>query len=230
LPEAGFSVRQFYGVEAISRPTVFDLFLDSPKNDVDLDRLVNTPGLFVIHHNGEFHPFAGIVTEARYCLTHSIYRLVLSSPLTMLTYTRRQRVFLEKRIPEIIASILDESEISDYDLSMTNDYPEKEYVVQYDESDFDFINRLMEKAGIWYFTKNYPLIAEELAGSGIGHAIVITDDPSNFETLPADPEVIFRGRNGLVQKENASAIDHIYELELNENIIPKRVTVKTQRG
>lgn len=64
---------------------------------------------------------------------------------------RKLRVFQNLSVPDLVISLLKEHEISDVKLSLSGSYPEKEYLIQYRESDFSFINRLLEAAGITYF-------------------------------------------------------------------------------
>jgi type VI secretion system secreted protein VgrG len=149
---ARFSVREFFGTEEIGRPASFSITLSSPSDDLDPAALVNTPGIFIMHRKGEYHPFTGMITEARYCSTnqfHSLYRVTLESDIRFLDYTRQSRVFLKKTIPEIIAEVLDDNGITDVEIACTANYPQKEYVVQFNESDLDFVHRIMEEAGIW---------------------------------------------------------------------------------
>jgi type VI secretion system secreted protein VgrG len=71
--------------------------------------------------------------------------------LVLTKAVRKMRVFQHLSVPDLVVSLLKEHEINDVKLSLSGDYPEKEYLVQYCESDFSFINRLLEAAGITYF-------------------------------------------------------------------------------
>ncbi|WGK60097.1 type VI secretion system tip protein TssI/VgrG [Pantoea sp. SS70] len=61
------------------------------------------------------------------------------------------RVFQNITVPDLVESLLKEHEITDVKRSLSGEYPEQEYYIQYRESDFDFIHRLLEAAGISYF-------------------------------------------------------------------------------
>lgn len=227
---ANFSVRQFSGREEISHITRFTITLTSPSADIDLEQLINAPGIFLMHHHGEFHPFTGLVTHARYCGTnqfYSSYEITLQSELFVLTCTQRSRIFQKKTTPEIITTVLDDNGITDYETTLSADYPVKEYVVQYNESDFSFISRLMEEAGIWYFSCAAPVLAEEIGSGDIIVPLRFTDDPSAFEELPSNSRIPFRYRSGLARNNDSGHEGYIYSCESGRVTLPGEVTVKS---
>src|SRR5690606_4090218 len=71
----------------------------------------------------------------------------------MLTLRRNTRMFQEKTVPEILEEVLGEA-LGDYGrkakLELEETYPTREYCMQYQETDFDFVHRLMEEEGIHY--------------------------------------------------------------------------------
>lgn len=92
----------------------------------------------------------------------------------LLTKTRDCRIFQNKSVPQIIKSVFDDLEFKDYRDGLKNTYPSLDYCVQYDESAFDFVSRLMEDAGIFYFFEH-----EE--GK---HTLVLADDADAHKTCP----------------------------------------------
>src|SRR5690606_19088090 len=102
-------------------------------------------------------PWHGILREME--LVHAdshapLYRAVMVPTLWYATQTVRTRVFLDLTVPEIVEAVLQDLGFSageHYEASWTASYPKREYVLQYAESDFDFISRLMEHEGIFYF-------------------------------------------------------------------------------
>ena len=71
--------------------------------------------------------------------------------LWFLTRTTDCRIFQQKKVPDIIEQIFGDAGFSDYQLKISGNHPTREYCVQYRESDFDFVSRLMECEGIFYF-------------------------------------------------------------------------------
>ena len=78
------------------------------------------------------------------------YRIVIRPKLWLLTRTSRCRFFQETTINDVIETVLKEHRI-DYQVLSSSNKTVHEYCVQYRESDFDFISRLMEQEGLYYY-------------------------------------------------------------------------------
>jgi type VI secretion system secreted protein VgrG len=102
--------------------------------------------------------------------------------LWLLTKTRDCRIFQNKSIPQIIKSIFDDLGFKDYQDDLKGTYPSLDYCVQYDESAFNFVSRLMEDAGIFYFFKH-----EEDK-----HTLVLGDDADAHKTCPGLKEARYQ--------------------------------------
>jgi len=79
------------------------------------------------------------------------HRLEIVPWLWLLTLKSNCRIFQEKSIPEIVEEVLAEHTVADFELRGLGQYEPLLYCVQYQESDFDFVSRLLEQAGIFYF-------------------------------------------------------------------------------
>jgi len=84
------------------------------------------------------------------------YRVELAPWTWFLLRTADCRIFEDKKVPDIIEAIFGDLGFSDYDLSGVDKgkHPKREYCVQYRETDFNFVSRLMEEEGIFYFFKH----------------------------------------------------------------------------
>jgi type VI secretion system secreted protein VgrG len=83
------------------------------------------------------------------------YRAILRPWLWFLTRKTNCRIFQDKTVPQIVKVIFEEHGFSgDVEESLSETYRLREYCVQYRESDFDFVNRLLEEEGIYYFFKH----------------------------------------------------------------------------
>ena len=73
-----------------------------------------------------------------------------------LTRTTDCRIFEDEKVPDIIEKIFKDLGFSDFDLSGVDKgkHPKREYCVQYRETDFNFVSRLMEEEGMYYFFKH----------------------------------------------------------------------------
>ncbi len=83
------------------------------------------------------------------------YRLTLSPWLWFLTRTSDCRIFQKMKVPDIIVQIFRDKGFTDFSTdNLQGTYTEREYCVQYRETDFNFVSRLMEEEGIYYFFKH----------------------------------------------------------------------------
>jgi type VI secretion system secreted protein VgrG len=83
------------------------------------------------------------------------YRMTVSPWTWFLTRTSDCRIWQEKAVPDIIQEIFRERGFTDFSTDgLQGSYSEREYCVQYRETDFAFISRLMEEEGIYYFFKH----------------------------------------------------------------------------
>ncbi|HUL07779.1 MAG TPA: type VI secretion system tip protein TssI/VgrG [Candidatus Acidoferrum sp.] len=92
--------------------------------------------------------------------------------LWFLTRTTDCRIFEDEKVPDIIEKIFSDLGFSDFDLSNVDKgkHPKREYCVQYRETDFNFVSRLMEEEGMFYFFKHQQ-------GK---HTMVIADKTSGY--------------------------------------------------
>lgn len=79
------------------------------------------------------------------------YKAILNPWFWMLTRTKDCRIYQNKTVPQIIKEVFEEHSVAEYKLHLTERYRQRDYCVQYRESDFDFVSRLMEEEGIYYY-------------------------------------------------------------------------------
>ncbi len=85
----------------------------------------------------------------------TIYRATVVPWLWLLTQATDCRIFQTKSVPEILEQVFGEFGFADFDLGqLRNQYEKREYCVQYRETTFDFVSRLMEEEGIFYFFRH----------------------------------------------------------------------------
>ena len=85
------------------------------------------------------------------------YRLLIHSRFAVLNQHRTSRLFQNQNVPDIIADLLRKHSYAgnDFRFQLSRSYPIREYVTQYDESDAQFIQRLCEEEGIWFYFAQY---------------------------------------------------------------------------
>lgn len=168
--KAAFDVRTVVASEALSAP--FQVVVGAVSLErlggagnagahVDLDAVISRPAtLAVTMASGLDRVWSGIIHTAELVRygdrpgEESSYRLELVPDLWLLSQRRGNRIFQHKKIPHIVDAVLAEWRIEakwHIDEAL---YREKEYCLQYGESDLDFVHRLLEEVGISYYFVN----------------------------------------------------------------------------
>ncbi len=175
------------GEEQTSRLFRFDLELLSEETDIDPNKLLGKSVSFSVGLPGDTERrwFNGIVRRfaAGGMAGQGLrsYRAEVVPNFWLLTRTEDCRIFQEKTVKTIIEEVLADVGVSDFELKVQKDSPTLEYCVQFNESDFDFLSRLMERYGFFYFHKHEQ-------GK---HTLVIADHVGAYEDAPQS-EVEYR--------------------------------------
>jgi type VI secretion system secreted protein VgrG len=85
---------------------------------------------------------------------YAVYRATLRPWLWFLTRTADCRIWQDQTVPDIVAAIFREHGFTDFEQSLTGSYRKLPYCVQYRETDFNFVSRLLEQEGIYYFFRH----------------------------------------------------------------------------
>jgi type VI secretion system secreted protein VgrG len=119
--------------------------------------------------------FNGIVSRFTYTGTGdrlSSYRAEMVPELWLLTRTTDCKIFQNQKVQDIIRDVFDSAHFKSFDVSkVTGDHEPREYCVQYRETDFNFVSRLMEEEGIFYFFKH----------EDGKHTLMLADSTSAYE-------------------------------------------------
>lgn len=101
--------------------------------------------------------FHGIVASIAQADTFEIentalrsYQLVMVPAFSLLKHQTNCRVFQEKTFPDVVEQVLKDGGVT-FASKLKGSYAKEEYCVQYQETDYDFVCRLMEEAGIFYY-------------------------------------------------------------------------------
>ena len=144
----------FSGHEAISRLFNFHLTTLSDDSEIDFTEIIGqSVTINITQSDDSQRHFNGIVSHFS-CTGKegdmTRYELEVVPKLWTLTRHADCRIFHNMTVAEIIEQVLDDRGI-DYNPNLTGSYNALEYCVQYRETDFNFISRLMEQFGIFYF-------------------------------------------------------------------------------
>lgn len=187
-------VTKLEGEEAINRPYEFRLELASTKPDIDFADVIKKPAWIGIKQGVQL---AGQDKRAATTLKiHGViasfeqvgkelelvkYRAVLVPKLHRLSLTHQSRIFQDKDVTEIIKSICNEYDV-EVDTSKLGSYSKRDYVVQYEETDLDFIHRWMEHEGIFYY-----FVQEEDR-----EKMVLADSPEGYGSLQGNAKFSYK--------------------------------------
>lgn len=152
-------LRRMRGSESLSALSEYELELYSERADLKIDDLLATPiAVTVDTPRGGKRYFHGFIT--RFVVTarqgrFATYRATVRPWLWFLTRSSDCRIFQEKSVVDIVKAVFAPYAIADFDTSgLSGRYTPYPYCVQYRETDFDFVSRLLEREGIYYFFKS----------------------------------------------------------------------------
>jgi type VI secretion system secreted protein VgrG len=204
------------GEEELGRPFRYEVDLLSESGELDLEALLGKKMTVTIEHKGGERHFNGVCTQFRVLgATHRYvrYRASLRPELSLLGYTSNCRIFQKKSVPDIIKQIFKDKVT--FDQKLLSHYRTWEYVVQYRESDLNFVSRLMEQEGIYYFFTH-----DEDA-----HKMVMVDEASSCGEAAGYSSVSYfpPEERGRVKDE------HVSSWSSGARIVPGKFTVRDFR-
>ncbi len=152
-----------------------------------LNTAVATHVTTTLHNDAQTRPLDALVAEIRQLpadATAERYQLVLRPWLWWLTLASNNRVFQNLSTSDIVITIFKAHGFTDFKLSLSGTYTPREYCVQYGETDFAFVSRLLEEEGIfWFFTHE--------DGK---HTLVLGDSNDAFPQIPNGPKLTYLGQ------------------------------------
>ncbi|CAN7156372.1 MULTISPECIES: type VI secretion system Vgr family protein [unclassified Pseudomonas] len=197
------------GGEELGRLFSYELQLHSLDNAIDLNQLLGKPMCLSLQLDGggERH-FHGIVARCSQNVDQgqfASYQVTLRPWLWLLTRTSDCRIFQNLTIPQIIKQVFRDLGFSDFEDALSRPYREWEYCVQYRETSFDFVSRLMEQEGIYYFFRH----------EQGRHVLVLADAYGAHANVPGYASVPYYPKN-----EQQRERDHIYDWHLAQQVQP----------
>ncbi|WP_433770625.1 type VI secretion system Vgr family protein [Pseudomonas putida] len=228
--DISLDVLAFNGEERLSQPFSYTIEFTSPEQDLAAEQLLGKGASFSLHpippdprlmpwKTPEIKPLRtlhGVITgfqrlsgskdEAR-------YSLILQPRLALLERGRQYRIYQQQSVPEIVDQILrsrHDFEGYDFHFRLVREYPRREQVMQYGESDLDFISRLLAEVGIWYCIRNHERLDFEV--------VEFFDNQRGYQF---DVELPCRPPAGL-----ASGEDGVWALQTRHQVVEKHVNIR----
>jgi type VI secretion system secreted protein VgrG len=183
-------LRRMTATEGVSSLFQIELQVESEGADHDPHDIVGKPGTVRIETaDGGARHLHGIVTrfhqggrDSR--MAH--YRVELRPWLWLLTRRADCRVFQNKTVPEIVSQVFDDAGCSDYEKDLQGTFPVRTFCVQYRETDFEFVSRLLEEEGILYYFRH----------EQNRHMLVLTDHLNDLPDCPGQSSVDYHTTEG----------------------------------
>jgi type VI secretion system secreted protein VgrG len=205
-----FILVNFSGSEAMSRLFSYQLEVLSEKDSIAPKDIIGKKISWTVQYGGDKQRlFKGYISHlsvgGRGLYKMFSYRLTVVPWLWFLTCTANCRIFQGKAVDEIIKSIFSDFGYSDFKIDLKGSHPARDYCVQYRETAFNFISRLMEDEGIFYYFNH-----EERTPS-----LLIADDPASYTNFPA---------NSVHLSTDTQPFDHISSWEHQFQFRPGKYT------
>lgn len=210
LGEGALLFLSMSGREALGRPFSYSVDVLAETDTLDFASLLGQ----VMTVDFELSPvsnreFSGHVTEialvgelGRYVR----YRVRLKPWLSLLELSSNSRIFQAQTVPDVIKRIFRDHGFSDFSEALNNHYRTWDYLVQYRETDLNFVSRLLEEEGIYYFFKH----------ENRKHTLVLADSYSSHEKAPGYEEIPYFPPQAGERRER----DHIDSWRLSRQIRP----------
>jgi type VI secretion system secreted protein VgrG len=179
LGDDALLLNSFTGEERVSTPFRFVVELLAEDPNIDMQGLLRKPAVLSIKLDDDterhIHGLFNRVALTEYGADGmAVYRGELVPWLWFLTMYSNCRIFQNKSVPDILEQVFNDRGCTDYQLKLQGTYKARDYCVQYRETDFNFVSRLMEDEGIFYFFEQ----TEEK------HTLVLADDKASFKACP----------------------------------------------
>ncbi len=210
----------FRGSEGISRLFSFDLAMVSENHNIAFESIMGrNVTIYVFFHDGDKRYLNGIIARfsqgrgggdkgGEHRVPHS--RATLVPGPWLFTITTDSRIFQKMSVPDIVEKIFKEKGFTDYRFQLNSTYDKKDYSVQYRETDFNFIARLFENEGIYFFFEH----------ENGKHTMVMGDNPQAHKPCPKQKKAKYQISGSALLEE-----DVITGLQKMEEIRPGKYSL-----
>ena len=215
--DESLSVRTFLVEEGLNALFTIAVSARSGDPDLDLASFVGQEAVFyLVGGMGRERSWTGICTRMEQVRVEpaglSTYELTIMPYLWLLTQRRNHRIFQHQSIPDILAKLLAEwgiSPIWQIDHAL---YPSLELRIQYGESDYDFLSRLVEEAGITFF------FMEDLEQSS---RVIFNDRPQGAEPRLERPPFV-----DAPEASQAGRLEYMTAVRVSDRVRPGKHVVR----
>ena len=203
-------LRNMTMTEELGRLFSIDLDLLSEQGDIKFEDIL-AKNVTIEHKliSGDLRYFNGIVTSFSQTGddgSYAVYQATVKPWLWFLTRTADCRIFQEMSVPDIVKDVFRGSGYTDFEDKLTKNYRTWEYCVQYRETDFNFVSRLLEQEGIYYYFTH----------ENGKHNLVLSDGEVAHDPLPSDSVIDYYPPDSTAIRKK----DHIYSWIITKEVQP----------
>lgn len=189
-------LRSLEGTEAVSNCFGFTLGLLSENDAINLEDLVGTRATVAITDaDGTARCWNGYISRFTQGTRERVlteYTAQLVPWLWFLTLRTDSRIFQEMTVRDIVTDVFSRAEFHDFEWRTQGTCRTRDYCVQYQETDFDFVSRLLEDEGICYFFEH----------TADKHVLVLADDASAYKPCAGQESVRYATSRGGFLRED----------------------------
>ncbi|ENC14008.1 type VI secretion system Vgr family protein [Escherichia coli] len=215
-------VEHFSGREEMSQTYYYIINFTSTDNDLDAGLLLRKSATFTMGTGGLKEQVSqkvvhGVITDLRRIsgsADQAKYQVILEPFIKLLDRQHRShRFFVNKSVPEVVTEVLQEHGLKgwEFEFRLKKTYPKREQINQYQESDLQFIQRLLAEVGIFYFFPLQPDTQTEVVHFGDSQA-----------ALTFDKTLAINSPSGM----NDNRADSVWGLNVTHNVAEASVTTK----
>lgn len=208
LGPGAFQLRRFGGNEKLGEPFTWVLDLRSENHNIRADKILGTemvlelelPNLAKRQFTGFVIKFAYLGMQGRF----AAYRATLGPFLSLMQLKSDCRIFQDRPVPDIVAEVCESLGIPVAIEMKLSGHKTRPYTVQYRESDFNFVSRLLVDEGIYYHFRH----------TGGRHSLVLIDAAAKHEPVPGYLSIPFYPptRSGRREEEHISSWDLVRQV------------------
>lgn len=215
-------VEHFSGREEMSQTYYYIINFTSTDNDLDAGLLLRKSATLTMGTGGlkgqvNQKVVHGVITDFRRIsgsADQAKYQVILEPFIKLLDRQHRShRFFVNKSVPEVVTEVLQEHGLKgwEFEFRLKKTYPKREQINQYQESDLQFIQRLLAEVGIFYFFTLQPDTQTEIVHFGDSQA-----------ALTFDKTLAINSPSGM----NDNRADSVWGLNVTHNVAEASVTTK----
>jgi len=227
LDAVELDVLSFKGEEWLSQPFKYTVAFTSPTQDIDVAKVLGKDASFQMGSSEQTpaNPISGAASRTLHGVITGFkrlssskdearYEVTLQARLALLSRGQQYRIYQHKSVPEIVESILrsrHQFEGQHFLFDLAREYPKRQQVMQYGESDLAFISRLLAEVGIWYcFTHNDKL------------SIDVVEFHDHQRHYQFDVSLPYRPLSGLT----SNGQDGVWALQVSHEVVEQHINVR----